>query len=119
MAADIGGLAIACDVTDAARMEEGFARARDAHGPARICVACAGIGPSRKILSRDGDPMPIEAFDSVLAVNLSGTFNTLRLAAAEMAQADALEGGERGVIVTTASVAGYEGQIGQAAYAAS
>jgi NAD(P)-dependent dehydrogenase (short-subunit alcohol dehydrogenase family) len=119
VAAEIGGIAIACDVTDAAGMEAGFAQARAAHGPARICVACAGVGPSRKILSREGDPMPLAAFDSVLAVNLSGTFNTLRLAAAEMAQAEALEGGERGVIVTTASVAGHEGQIGQAAYAAS
>jgi NAD(P)-dependent dehydrogenase (short-subunit alcohol dehydrogenase family) len=119
VASDIGGIAIACDVTDAAGMEAGFAQARAAHGSARICVVCAGVGPSRKILSRDGDPMPLEAFDSVLSVNLSGTFNTLRLASAEMAKADALEGGERGVIVTTASVAGYEGQVGQAAYAAS
>ena len=119
VASDIGGIAIACDVTDAAGMEAGFAQARAAHGSVRICVACAGVGPSRKILSRDGDPMPLEAFDSVLSVNLSGTFNTLRLASAEMAKADALEGGERGVIVTTASVAGYEGQVGQAAYAAS
>ena len=114
----IGGIAAGCDVADAASAEAAFARARAAHGPARVLVNCAGIGVAGRIVGRDG-PMQLADFERVIRVNLTGTFNMLRLAAAEMGALDALEDGERGLIVNTASIAGYEGQVGQAAYAAS
>jgi NAD(P)-dependent dehydrogenase (short-subunit alcohol dehydrogenase family) len=95
-----------------------LAEARERHGAARVLVNCAGIAPGRRIVGRDG-PMPLEDFTRVIEVNLIGSFNMIRLAAADMAQLDPLEDGERGVIVSTASVAAYEGQVGQAAYAAS
>ena len=117
-AAEIGGLAIACDVADAAAGEAAFAAARAAHGPVRILVNCAGVATPGRIVGREG-PLKLEAFERVIRINLIGTFNMLRLAAAEMSVADPLEEGERGVIVNTASVAAYEGQIGQAAYAPS
>lgn len=118
VAAEIGGLGVACDVSDAASGEAAVARAREAHGPARILVNVAGILIPGRIVGRDG-PLPLEQFSKVIDVNLVGTFNMMRLAAAEMAKLDALEDGERGVIISTTSVAAYEGQIGQAAYAAS
>ena len=114
----IGGLGLACDVTDAAATERAVAAARERHGAARIVVNCAGIAPAARIVGRDG-PMPLEQFRRVIEVNLIGSFNLLRLAAADMTELDPLEDGERGVILLTASVAAYEGQIGQAAYAAS
>ena len=117
-AAAIGGLAIACDVADAAAGEAAFAAARAAHGPVRILVNCAGVATPGRIVGREG-PLKLEAFERVIRINLIGTFNMLRLAAAVMSVADPLEEGERGVIVNTASVAAYEGQIGQAAYATS
>jgi len=117
-AAMIGGIGVACDVADAASAEAAFAAARAAHGPVRILVNCAGIATPGRIVGRDG-PLKLEAFERVIRVNLIGTFNMLRLAAAEMSEADPLDEGERGVIVNTASVAAYEGQIGQPAYAAS
>ena len=118
VAAKIGGVAIACDVTQADALAAAIAEARAAHGPARILVNCAGVGPAKRIVGRDG-PMPLGDFERVIRINLIGTFNALRLAAADMQGLDPLEDGERGVIVSTASVAAYEGQIGQAAYAAS
>jgi NAD(P)-dependent dehydrogenase (short-subunit alcohol dehydrogenase family) len=114
----IGGLGVACDVADSASAEAAFAAAREAHGPVRILVNCAGIGTAGRIVGRDG-PLALAAFERVIRVNLIGTFNMLRLAAAEMSAADPFEEGERGVIVNTASIAAYEGQIGQPAYAAS
>jgi NAD(P)-dependent dehydrogenase (short-subunit alcohol dehydrogenase family) len=114
----IGALALHCDVTNAASAEAAVAEARAAHGPARILVNCAGIAPAKRIVGRDG-PMPLEDFSRVINVNLVGTFNMMRLAAAGMSTLDPLEDFERGVIISTASVAAYEGQIGQAAYAAS
>ena len=118
VANEIGGLGMVCDVTDSASAERAFEQARAAHGAARIAVNCAGIAPAQRIVGRDG-AMPLEAFRKVIEVNLIGTFNILRLAAADMAKLDPLETGERGVIVNTASVAAYEGQVGQAAYASS
>jgi NAD(P)-dependent dehydrogenase (short-subunit alcohol dehydrogenase family) len=118
VAAGIGGLALSCDITDAEATAAAIARAEAAHGPARILVNCAGIAPAQKVLGRDGT-MPLDAFRRAVEINLIGTFNTLRLMAERCAPLDPLEGGERGVIVNTASVAGYEGQIGQTAYAAS
>ena len=117
-AAEIGGAAFACDVSDAGSAEAAVDAARAAHGPARILVNCAGIAPAARIVGRSG-PMPLEAFAKVIQVNLIGSFNLMRLVGAQAAGLDPLEGGERGVIVSTASVAAYEGQIGQAAYAAS
>ena len=118
VAARIGGIGIACDVADAASAEAAMAAARAAHGVVRILVSCAGIGNAGRIVGRDG-PLALDAFERVIRVNLIGTFNMLRLAAAEMSNAEPLEEGERGVIINTASIAAYEGQVGQAAYAAS
>jgi NAD(P)-dependent dehydrogenase (short-subunit alcohol dehydrogenase family) len=114
----IGGLAVRCDVADADGAAAAVAQAREKHGGARILVNCAGIGPAKRIVGRDG-PMPLGDYDRVIRVNLIGTFNMMRLAAADMAKLEPLADNERGVIVSTASVAAYEGQIGQAAYASS
>ncbi len=119
VAGEIGGVAIQCEVSDAGAAEAAIEQSRAAVGTARVLVNCAGIGPARTIVSRDGEPMPLEAFSKTVQVNLIGTFNCLRLAAADMSKAEPLEGGERGVIINTASVAAFEGQIGQAAYGAS
>jgi NAD(P)-dependent dehydrogenase (short-subunit alcohol dehydrogenase family) len=118
VAIDINGIAIACDVTDSASTEQALAKAAADHGVARIVINCAGVGPAKRIVGRDG-PMPLAEFERVIAINLIGTFNAMRLAAAAMQPLTTLQDGERGVIVCTASVAAYEGQIGQAAYAAS
>jgi NAD(P)-dependent dehydrogenase (short-subunit alcohol dehydrogenase family) len=118
VAKEIGGRAVKCDVSSAAEGEAAVKAARDAHGPARILVNCAGIGHGRRIVGRDG-PMPLEQFQRVIMVNLIGTFNMMRLAATEMSALPPLDDGERGVIISTASVAAFEGQIGQAAYSAS
>jgi len=118
VAGEVGGLALPCDVSDGAAVEAAIARARDAHGAARIAVNCAGVATPGKIVGRNG-PLPLEAFSRVVAVNLFGTFNVMRLAAADMQTLEPLETAERGVVVNTASVAAFEGQIGQAAYAAS
>jgi NAD(P)-dependent dehydrogenase (short-subunit alcohol dehydrogenase family) len=112
------GFAIGCDVTDATGVEAAVAAARQRHGPARIAVNCAGIGTAGRIVGRDG-PLPLDAFRRVIEVNLVGSFNILRVAAAEMIALDPLAEGERGIIVSTASVAAYEGQTGQTAYSAS
>jgi NAD(P)-dependent dehydrogenase (short-subunit alcohol dehydrogenase family) len=118
IAKTLGGLAVTCDVTSAESAEAAFAKARAAHGPAGIAVNCAGIGVPAKILGKEG-PLSLDFFNKVINVNLSGSFNILRLAAAEMQEREANADGERGVIISTASVAAYEGQIGQAAYSAS
>src|SRR3954454_6305523 len=117
-AKEIGGLPLACDVTDAASVERAVAAARQQHGPARIAVCCAGIGTGGRIVGRNG-PIPLDDFRRVVEVNLIGSFNLLRLAAADLTGLDPLGDSERGLIVLTASVAAYEGQIGQAAYSAS
>ncbi len=118
VASEIGGVAIECDVSDAGSAEAAVAAARDAHGAAAICVNCAGIGTVHRIVGRDG-PIDLEDYARVIRVNLIGTFNVLRLAAADMAGREPNADGERGIIVNTASVAAYEGQIGQAAYSSS
>ncbi|SFV05669.1 SDR family NAD(P)-dependent oxidoreductase [Pseudoduganella namucuonensis] len=119
LAREIGGVAARCDITSEASVREALALAREAHGPARILMNCAGIGGAKRLVGRDGQAMPLEDFSRVINVNLVGTFNAIRLAAAEMVALDPLEDGERGVIVCTASVAAFDGQVGQAAYAAS
>ncbi|MBV8401396.1 MAG: SDR family NAD(P)-dependent oxidoreductase [Acetobacteraceae bacterium] len=118
IAGQIGGVSAGCDVGDEANTEAAFAAAGERHGPARLLVNCAGVAPAARIVGRGG-PMRLAEFEGVIRVNLIGTFNTLRLAAAEMRGLDPEEDGERGVIINTASIAGYEGQVGQAAYAAS
>lgn len=118
VASEIGGLAIECDVSDAGSAEAAVAAARDAHGAAAVCVNCAGIGVAHRIVGRDG-PCDLEDYARVIRINLIGTFNVLRLAAADMMGREPNQDGERGVIINTASVAAYEGQIGQAAYASS
>ena len=117
-AAAIGGVGVACDVSDAASAEAAIAKAEAAHGVARILVNCAGIAVSKRVVGRDG-PHPLAEFERALKVNLVGTFNMIRLFGARASAAEPLEGGDRGAIVNTASVAAYDGQIGQAAYAAS
>jgi NAD(P)-dependent dehydrogenase (short-subunit alcohol dehydrogenase family) len=118
LAREVAGIAVRCDVADARSAEAAVAEAARAHGAARMLVNCAGIGPAERIVGREG-PMALDAFKRVIDINLIGSFNLMRLAAAGMMALPALEDGERGVIVSTASVAAYEGQIGQAAYSAS
>jgi len=118
VAIDINGIAVTCDVTDSAATEKAFARAAADHGAARILINCAGVGPAKRIVGRDG-PMPLDEFARVVSINLVGTFNAMRLAATAMQSVSPMQDGERGVIICTASVAAYDGQIGQAAYAAS
>jgi NAD(P)-dependent dehydrogenase (short-subunit alcohol dehydrogenase family) len=118
VAAEIGGVAVACDVADVASAEAAIAAAAKAHGPARILVNCAGIGVAKRVIGREG-PMPLAEFDRVIKVNLIGSFNMLRLATADMSKLEPLSAGERGVVISTASIAAFDGQIGQAAYSAS
>jgi NAD(P)-dependent dehydrogenase (short-subunit alcohol dehydrogenase family) len=118
VAQEIGGLGLACDVASAESAEAAVAAARAAHGPARILVNVAGILIPGRIVGKDG-PLPLEKFSKVIEVNLIGSFNMMRLAAFDMAALPALQDGERGVVISTSSIAAYEGQIGQAGYAAS
>jgi len=117
VARELGGIFAQCDVADATSASAALAASREAHGAPSILVNCAGIGTAGRVVGREG-PMPLEAFERVIRVNLIGTFNMIRLVATEMSIAEARDGA-RGVIVSTASVAAFEGQIGQAAYAAS
>jgi NAD(P)-dependent dehydrogenase (short-subunit alcohol dehydrogenase family) len=118
VADEIGGIALRCDVASSDSATAALAEARNRHGVARILVNCAGVGPAKRILGRDG-PMPLADFERVIAINLIGTFNMMRLAAADMGTLEPLADDERGIIVSTASVAAFEGQIGQAAYSSS
>jgi NAD(P)-dependent dehydrogenase (short-subunit alcohol dehydrogenase family) len=118
VAADVGGLAIPCDVSDAGATEAALAEARDRHGTARVVVHCAGTAQPHRIVE-DDRPIPLDVFRHLVEVNLISTFNVLRLAAADMASLPVLTGDERGIILTTASASAYDGQIGEAAYAGS
>lgn len=106
------------DVTDAGQVGAAVEAATSELGGIHVVVNCAGVGFPGRVLTRDGDPIDLERFEFVVRVNLIGTFNVIRLAAAQMANQDP-DGEERGVIVNTASIAAFDGQIGQAAYAAS
>ncbi len=117
-AASFGGLFLPVDVTDEAGVDAALAEAEAVNGKARILVSCAGIGPPAKVIGRDGQPMPLGGFEKVVRVNLIGSFNMLSRFAARLVGSDPI-GEERGVVVNTASVAAFDGQIGQAAYAAS
>ncbi len=118
VAAEIGGRFASVDVTSADAVATALAEADAAHGPTRVLVNCAGIAPPGKAVDRDGAPLPLAAFAKIIEVNLIGTFNTTSQMAARLHAAEPL-GEERGVIINTASVAAFDGQIGQPAYAAS
>jgi NAD(P)-dependent dehydrogenase (short-subunit alcohol dehydrogenase family) len=118
VAAELGGVFVAADVCDEDALRDATQAAIDL-APLRACVHCAGTGWVERTLDRSGAPHRLETFRRIVEINLVGTFNVLRLAAEAMAPNDPDEQGERGVIVQTASVAAYDGQIGQAAYAAS
>ncbi len=114
----IGGRCVQLDVTDAEAVTAAIAAAEGVHGKARILVNCAGISPPAKVIGRDGKAVPLKDFTKVISVNLIGTFNVLSQFAARIHDAETI-GEERGVVINTASVAAFDGQIGQAAYAAS
>jgi len=120
VAADIDGHFARTDVTDEESVLEAVAAAANAGRPLRVAVSCAGIGWAERTVNRHGAPHGRASFEKVIAVNLTGTFNLLRLAAAAMAETEAADSdGQRGVIINTSSVAGIEGQTGQLAYSAS
>lgn len=119
IALETGSMAIGCDVTQAKNIEDAVAKVKDTLGPIRICVNCAGIVKSKRMVGKEG-AMPLDEFRQVIEVNLVGTFNLMRVAAAAIIFAPPQgESQERGVIINTASVAAFEGQIGQTAYSAS
>ena len=119
VAADIGGIALQADVTSGPSMEAALAEAAAAHGPARILMQIAGIGTAKRVIGKDGNAASLEDFAKVVNVNLIGTYNAARLFAAACAKLEPMEDGERGAMVFTASVAAFDGQVGQQAYSAS
>ncbi|MCB5200275.1 SDR family NAD(P)-dependent oxidoreductase [Loktanella sp. TSTF-M6] len=118
LAAEIGGTFAQADVTDDAAVTQAIDAAFAGPTPPRLCVNCAGIGPPAKIVNRDGTPLPLAEFTRIVTINLIGTFNVMSKFAAQLQKLDPL-GEERGAIINTASVAAFDGQIGQPAYAAS
>ncbi|WP_312595796.1 SDR family NAD(P)-dependent oxidoreductase [Brevundimonas sp.] len=118
LADSIGGAFLQVNVTDAEAVAGALEEAVGLHGKARILVNCAGIGPPNKVIGKDGQPLALELFHKIIAINLIGTFNVMSKFAARLHDADPV-GEERGVVINTASVAAFDGQIGQAAYAAS
>ncbi len=119
VAADIGGIACPCDITQSDSLQAAIDKAAAAHGPERILMSIAGIGSAKRVVAKDGGPAPLEDFARVINVNLIGTYNASRLFAAACAKLDPMEDGERGAMVFTASVAAFDGQVGQQAYSAS
>ncbi|MDI3512252.1 MAG: SDR family NAD(P)-dependent oxidoreductase [Pseudomonadota bacterium] len=119
VAADIGGVPVQCDVSNPDSMQAAIEQAAAAHGPARILMQIAGIGSAKRVVGKDGNAAPLADFARVINVNLIGTYNAARLFAAACAKLDPMEDGERGVMVFTASVAAFDGQVGQQAYSAS
>ena len=119
VAAEIDGIACPCDITDPASVQAAIDKAAAAHGPARILMNVAGIGSAKRVVQRDGSAAPLEDFVRVVNINLIGTYNVSRLFAAACSKLDVLESGERGVMLFTASVAAFDGQVGQQAYSAS
>jgi NAD(P)-dependent dehydrogenase (short-subunit alcohol dehydrogenase family) len=119
VASEIGGVACVCDITSTESVLAALAKASNAHGPARILMNIAGIGTAKRIVGKDGSPAPLEDFARVINVNLIGSYNISRLFAAECVKLSPQEDGERGVMMFTASVAAFDGQVGQQAYSAS
>lgn len=118
VAQEINGLAITCNVADAESVTQTMQSINATYGAPRVCINCAGIAPAKRIVGREG-AMPLDDFAKVITVNLIGTFNVMRIFAANLSTIEPLTSGERGVIINTASIAAFEGQIGQAAYSAS
>ena len=118
-AAEIGGIGLQADVTSESSMQAAIDTAAEAHGPARILMQIAGIGTAKRVIGKDGSPAPLEDFAKVVNVNLIGTYNAARLFAAACARLAPMDDGERGAMVFTASVAAFDGQVGQQAYSAS
>jgi len=118
LAAELGGAFAAADVTSPEQVADAVAAA-SASGPLRVVVNCAGIAPPAKVLDRDGNPSALADFERIIRVNLIGTYNVIGQASAAIARTEPTESGDRGVIVSTASVAAFDGQIGQPAYSAS
>ena len=119
VAADIGGVACACDITNTESVTAAIEKATAAHGAARVLMNIAGIGSAKRIVQKDGNAAPLEDFMRVVNVNLIGAYNVSRLFAAACAKLEPLASGERGVMLFTASVAAFDGQVGQQAYSAS
>jgi NAD(P)-dependent dehydrogenase (short-subunit alcohol dehydrogenase family) len=119
VAAEIGGIACPCDITQSDSLQAAIDKAAAAHGPARILMSIAGIGSAKRVVAKDGGPAPLEDFVRIINVNLIGTYNASRLFAAACAKLEPMEDGERGAMVFTASVAAFDGQVGQQAYSAS
>ena len=119
VATDIGGIACRCDITDTTSLQAALDAAATAHGPARILMNIAGIGTAKRVVQKDGSAAPLEDFSRVISVNLIGSYNAARLFAAACAKLEPLADGERGVMLFTASVAAFDGQVGQQAYSAS
>ena len=118
VAGEVGGAYVHADVTDEDEVQVAVEAAAEM-APLRVLVNCAGIGPPQRTLNRDGSPHDLELFATLININLIGTFNCIRLAAVVMADTEPMADNERGAIVNTASVAAFDGQIGQAAYSAS
>jgi NAD(P)-dependent dehydrogenase (short-subunit alcohol dehydrogenase family) len=119
VATEIGGLGLLADITDTTSLSAALAAAEAAHGTARIVMNIAGIGSAKRVVQKDGSPAPLEDFERVVRINLIGTYNVVRLSAARIAKLPPLDDGERGVMLMTASVAAFDGQVGQEAYSAS
>ena len=119
VAGEIGGLAFQCDVTQPESVQAAIDTAAAAHGPARILMQIAGIGSAKRVIGKDGSPAPLDDFVRVVQVNLIGTYNVARLFAAACAKLESTPQGDKGVMVFTASVAAFDGQVGQQAYSAS
>jgi NAD(P)-dependent dehydrogenase (short-subunit alcohol dehydrogenase family) len=119
VAAEINGIACQCDITSTDSLTAALAQAAAEHGTARILMNIAGIGTAKRVVGKDGNAAPLEDFAKVINVNLIGTYNASRLFAAACAKLDPLEDGERGTMLFTASVAAFDGQVGQQAYSAS
>jgi len=112
-------IACRCDITDAASVTAALDAAEAAFGTPRLVMNIAGIGSAKRVIQKDGSPAPLDDFERVIRVNLIGTYNVIRLAAARIAKLAPLDDGERGVMLCTASVAAFDGQVGQEAYSAS
>ena len=119
VASDIGGIAVQCDITQTESVQAALAQATAAHGAARLMMNIAGIGTAKRVVGKDGQAAPLEDFARVINVNLVGAYNISRLFAAECAKLAPLEDGARGVMLFTASVAAFDGQVSQQAYSAS
>ena len=119
VASDVGGIAVQCDITQTESVQAALAQATAAHGAARLMMNIAGIGTAKRVVGKDGQAAPLEDFARVINVNLVGAYNISRLFAAECAKLAPLEDGARGVMLFTASVAAFDGQVGQQAYSAS